>query len=286
MCARYFLFIFILLAFSFSKKRFKESNPPGTVQFNDTLFIDKFELGNVHWREYLSYLSEVRKDENVLTRARPDTSVWNSAGYYHELSVIYMRHPGYNYYPVVGVSYDQVIEFCKWRTFIVNFGYYLQENKFKEFKEHLQDSFPIKVVYRLPTEKEWEMVASGKFEIKKYPYGYDTIYRKWKRKYWPIFNCNYPGETINDSALKRHSYTVAIESFYPNSSGCYNMIGNVAEMVLEKGIAKGGGFVHPLDTCKIPMQQIYTKPERWLGFRCVAIKIKKVFNSTLAQYQN
>src|SRR5436190_19329725 len=118
MCARYFLFIFILLAFSFSKKRFKESNPPGTVQFNDTLFIDKFELGNVHWREYLSYLSEVRKDENVLTSARPDTSVWNSAEYYHELSALYIRHPRHNYYPVLGVSDDQVLACRKWRTFI------------------------------------------------------------------------------------------------------------------------------------------------------------------------
>jgi len=43
----------------------------------------------------------------------------------------------------------------------------------------------------------------------------------------------------------------------------------MSEMVSTKGIAKGGNFLLPLDSCKINMEQHYTKPEAWLGFRCV-----------------
>lgn len=48
----------------------------------------------------------------------------------------------------------------------------------------------------------------------------------------------------------------------------------MAEMVSEKGVAKGGSFTHPLDSCKISIDQYYFQPEVWLGFRCVAVKLK------------
>jgi formylglycine-generating enzyme required for sulfatase activity len=273
MYARGFLIVFILSGFSFSKEKFKESNPPGTVRVNDTLFVDKTEVANIHWREYLYFLEKHENDETKLRKALPDTSVWDINGLSNSLSEYYMRHPGYNYYPVVGVSYEQVIEFCKWRTFVVNLGNYVDENKFN-FEEHLEDTFPIKIIYRLPTEKEWEMVAAGKFETTKYPYGFDSTYRKWRGKYHKIFNAEYPGEVIVDSLGYRKFYTAEVKAYYPNTSGCYNIIGNVAEIISEKGIAKGGGFEHSIDSCKIPLRQQYNKPEKWLGFRCVAVKVK------------
>ena len=52
------------------------------------------------------------------------------------------------------------------------------------------------------------------------------------------------------------------------------MVGNVAEMISEKGIAKGGSFVVKLDSCKITIDKFYDTTQMWLGFRCVAVKIK------------
>jgi len=273
MVYRFLALLFIFSAFSFSKERLKETNPPGTVRINDTLFADKTEVANIHWREYLYYLSGVAKDDLALKKALPDTSVWSSDTLYHPLSEYYMRHPGYNYYPVVGISYQQAIDFCKWRTFVVNLGNYVDENKFN-FLEHLQDSFPIKVIYRLPTEKEWEIIAFGKFQIERYPYGFDSTYKKWKGKYLPIFNAEYPGKKNTDSAGNKKYWTAEVRAYYPNSFGCFNMIGNVAEIISENGVAKGGSYVHSIDSCKISMKQFYTKPESWLGFRCVAVKVK------------
>ena len=49
------------------------------------------------------------------------------------------------------------------------------------------------------------------------------------------------------------------------------MTGNVAEMVKEKGISKGGGWRSTLEQCRVGKDTEYTKPNAWLGFRCVCI---------------
>ena len=276
MITRNFLLLIIAIAgCTVLKKNATKGNPPGTLKINDTLFIDQTEVGNIHWREYLYYLSDVKKDELEYEKRLPDTSAWQleTDTVHDPLSEYYFRHPSFNNYPVVGVSYEQVIEFCKWRTYIVNLGMYIHENKLTNFKEHLKDPFPIKIYYRLPTKEEWEMIAGGKLSPQQYPFGYDTIYKEWRDRYQKIFNCIYSDKSVKDSIQKEEYYTVELKSYYPNSFGCYNMIGNVAEMVSEKGVAKGGSYTHLLDSCRISTDQHYNKPERWLGFRCVAVKI-------------
>lgn len=269
----FLLFIFVS-ACTALKKNPTKGNPPGTVQINDTLFIDQTEVANIHWREFLYYLSDVEEDENKYEQALPDTLVWRALLRYCDPIVeYYFRHPAYNIYPVVGISYEQAIQYCKWRTHIANQRNYFRENNIKDFKNHLTDKFPIKYYYRLPTEQEWEMIAHGKSASLQSAFGYDSVYRRWKGKYHKIFNCIYPGESVADSTTNA-LYTTDIKAFYPNSSKCYNMIGNVAEMVAEKGIAKGGSFLHHLDSCGITIDQNYSNPQMWLGFRCVAVKIK------------
>ena len=55
--------------------------------------------------------------------ALPDTLVWRSELAYNEpLVEYYFRHPAYNYYPVVGVSWKQANDFCLWRSDRVNEG--------------------------------------------------------------------------------------------------------------------------------------------------------------------
>lgn len=246
-------------------------NPPGTVQINDTLYVDQTEMTNVGWREYWYYLD--RFDSANSFRALPDSLVWRDSILYNEpLVEYYFRHPGFNNYPVVGIRYEQAIEYCKWRTFVVNLGAYMTENKLHKFEEHLKDSFPIKVYYRLPTKEEWEMIAAGKFSNKT-AFGERESFSKWRGKQFRSFNCIYPNDTsrfAHDNAI----YTADVKAYFKNSFGCYNMIGNVAEMVSEKGIAKGGSFFRELDSCKISIDQKYSDPQAWLGFRCVAVKVK------------
>ena len=275
MAGRIFLVLVIIISgCTIFKKNPTKGNPPGTVQINDTLFIDQTEVANIYWREYLYYLSDVEKEEGKYQDALPDTLVWrNQLAYCEPIVEYYFRHPSYNSYPVVGISYEQAVKFCKWRTFVVNFGEYVRENNIKDYQAHLKDTFPIRFYYRLPTKEEWEMIAAGNLAIEKFPYGYKDVYLNWRGKKTRLFNCIFPG-TISDTGLSGKLYTTATKTFLPNSFQTYNMIGNVAEMVFEKGIAKGGSFYHQLDSCKILIDQNYSDPQMWLGFRCVAVKVK------------
>jgi len=48
------------------------------------------------------------------------------------------------------------------------------------------------------------------------------------------------------------------------------LFGNVAEMTMEEGVAKGGAFIHFEKDIDINTKIPYEKPTNWLGFRCVA----------------
>lgn len=99
------------------------NNIPRRVTVN-SFFIDKTEVANVHYREYLHWIENVFSDpqyQKVVDGAKPDTLVWRSELAYNEPYVeYYFRHPSYNYYPVVGVSWKQAHDFCVWRTDRVN----------------------------------------------------------------------------------------------------------------------------------------------------------------------
>ena len=264
-----FLFLLlVMIACSSQKTTGSKKNPPGTIRINDTLFVDEAEISNVAWREYEAYIRDFNQDGEVFQSRSvilPDTLVWNNNKTFSEpLSEFYFRHPGFNDYPIVGITYEQAIEFCKWRTHAVNQLIYFREKGIKgeETMKHLKDSFPTRIVYRLLSEKEWEMVAD------KSP---DSLFdKKGRRKF------NTKEEILAQLERDRHYdnsvlYTRNVISYYPNSFKLYNLFGNVAEMVAEEGVAKGGSFEQPFDSCRIEYRQYYTQPEKWLGFRCAAV---------------
>ncbi len=99
-----------------------------------SFYIDKSEVANVHYREYIHWLGRVFDpsadpiNQAIIDRALPDTLVWRSELSYNEpLVEYYFRHPGFNDYPVVGVSWQQAHDFCLWRGDRVNEGILLQK---------------------------------------------------------------------------------------------------------------------------------------------------------------
>ncbi|MCC7232367.1 MAG: SUMF1/EgtB/PvdO family nonheme iron enzyme [Bacteroidia bacterium] len=88
-----------------------------------SFYMDETEVANVHYLEYLYWLSRVFGADypEVYTKALPDTLVWRDKLAYNEPFVeLYLRHPAYQQYPVVGVNWLQANDFCKWRTDRVN----------------------------------------------------------------------------------------------------------------------------------------------------------------------
>jgi formylglycine-generating enzyme len=107
-----------------------------------SFFIDETEVANVHYREYLYWLENTfSEDTAILNKALPDTLVWREELAYNEPYVeYYFRFPSYNYYPVVGVTWQQAHDYCIWRTDrvnelnLVNKGYLKKDAIKKELK--------------------------------------------------------------------------------------------------------------------------------------------------------
>lgn len=101
------------------------NNAPVRVQVR-SFFIDETEVTNLMYLEYLDWLERVYKKaggnfRNVYTAAIPDTMVWRSPlGFNEDMVNNYLRHPAFRDYPVVGVTWQQAVNFAKWRTERVN----------------------------------------------------------------------------------------------------------------------------------------------------------------------
>ncbi|CAN5330460.1 gliding motility lipoprotein GldJ [soil metagenome] len=97
------------------------NNIPRRVSVN-SFYIDETEVANVHYREYLYWLTNTFADDTVVVnKALPDTLAWRSELAFNEPFVeYYFRYPAYNFYPVVGVTWRQAHDFCVWRSDRVN----------------------------------------------------------------------------------------------------------------------------------------------------------------------
>lgn len=231
--------------------------PPNTVWLQDSVFIDKTEIANIHWLEYLHFLRK-QVAQNKLTQAAyqaqiPDTSLT------HSNDINHLTHPAYRWQPVVGISYEQALRFCEWRSVVASEVY----NEAHPAPEGLYWQF----TYRLPTIKEWEKAAAGGLEVSLYPYGLTHLFEVTPAE--PVRMCP-PKPLINYRDHKTKLFSLKkVDAYVPNGLGIYQMIGNVAEMTATKGVAKGGSWRHRKGACKIRKSQRYFAPDNWLGFRAV-----------------
>ena len=97
-------------------------------------------------------------------------------------------------YPVVHVSWNDAIEFCKWAG------------------------------YRLPSEAEWEYAARAGLEQQIYPWGNELLPGG-------IHMCNIWQGNFPQCDLGEDGFTnvAPVDSFPPNAYGLHNMVGNVWE---------------------------------------------------------
>lgn len=241
----------------------KMINPTGTVKINDQLYMDETEITNFNWQEYVMWLANKHGETAVeYKNALPDTLVWRNKESQNEPYVqYYYSHPAYKEFPVIGISYEQAVQYCKWRTERVK-----ELFKTKQLTDK-KNVYPSNFEYRLPTKEEWEAAAK---------IGYSEKTKKLletKHKGQLLANLRRKLEdnvVVAGNPTQNVDITAPVKSYWPNAAGCYNLIGNVAEMTNQQGLAKGGSWISNPNEIDIERDITYTKPTAWLGFRCVA----------------
>ncbi len=93
------------------------NNRPARVTVS-SFYVDQTEITNFHWCEYMYWISRAYESYPIVGKnVLPDTNVWRTPlGFSEKFVEYYLRHPSYRDYPVVGVSWLQASDYCKWRT--------------------------------------------------------------------------------------------------------------------------------------------------------------------------
>ena len=224
-------------------------------------YISSSEISNKQYREFLKDLSKNKKTE-ALKIAAVDSTKWKNFmefGANKPFVDYYFQDKTYDEFPVVNISKRGAEMYCEWLT-----------EKYNSKAKH-------KIKFALPTEAQWILAAKGGDAKAVYPWQGNSVTYDKKGKWYGENMCNYRVKKKADEKAinsKGVDITAVVGSYFPNNFGIYNMSGNVAELVVDKEITKGGSWNSNADKVTIQSFEDYTTspvPSPVVGFRPVML---------------
>jgi hypothetical protein len=243
------------------------------VPLNEVEHIGKFEVTNKEYRLFLNNLKK-QKNYDLYVNCMVDTNKWNTVfptAFHDPMTNMYAWHPAYNNYPVVNISYEGAVEYCKWLTVQYN-------------QQHPQGKY---VSFRLPTEQEWRYAAGSKNEKATTPFPNDDILscdpaitgkKKSKNETDTTEHCLYLGNIKTDKGYQADGgfQMLPVHTYPSNDLGLHNTFGNVAEMTSTKGIIKGGSWADLFSECTFDKNATYGDLDPRVGFRMIMEVIPEI----------
>lgn len=243
----------------------------------DGFYMARFETTVKDYRAFYMSTGEESPDHS------PSLEVWNfREGWDQSKTEYYYKHPGFDHYPIVGVSLADAQAFAEWLT--------MEYNKFpkREFQE---------VLFRLPSEEEWELAARGGKDIVQYPWGSPYIRNSEGNilaNILRVSEASIINEVKEDGTMEFRfaedridkvqptSLTSPVNAYWENPYGLYNMSGNVSEITTtayvsgkSTVVAKGGSYLQTPYWAMISSRQEFSKPTAYTGFRLVMEVLEK-----------
>ena len=126
--------------------------PPGTVFLEDNKFIDKRLITYGDYEEFLSYIKR-NKGHNCCENLIPkDTSVtFRGKNLW--------RNEKFIDYPIIGLEKRLIVEYCQWRSDIVNSWKSIANNRKCNFEywdkfDEMDPQNKLRIIYSLPSESD------------------------------------------------------------------------------------------------------------------------------------
>ncbi|HEY5823974.1 MAG TPA: SUMF1/EgtB/PvdO family nonheme iron enzyme, partial [Cyclobacteriaceae bacterium] len=213
----------------------------------------------------------------------------------------------YSSYPAVNVSHEAAIKYCEWLTNQYNTNPNKNKKKFKKVKFRLPTLKEWQIAaLGYPKFQSWNLMENqvqvvinrqdsvielARGTKKMVPVDKDILYPwymayNYRNKAFNSHHCFLGNFNITSSAVYKsckayfHSYDgfsrmAFCAAYFPNGMGLYDVVGNVAEMIDEKGKACGGSWSDLPSESTIHSIKNYHHSDASIGFRVFMEVIEK-----------